>query len=160
MEIYGITIHGVKGSCRGIYAEKIGDAAEALEKAALDRDHEFIIANNQRFVDEISNLMSEIEYVFERGGLGQKPAKSKPDDALLKKLFDACNQFDIDEIDTVMAAIESYEYLSDDGLTVWIRESLDRGQYKGIKEKLSTLVTITEVDASVAAAHSDGDDKG
>jgi len=146
MEIYGITVHGIKGASRGIYAERIGNAAEALEKAALDRNHDFIAAHNQGFIEMINRLMSDIEYTLAGSGMKQKPAKDKPDDSLLAKLLDACINFDIDEIDAAMAMIESFEYNADNGLTTWIRESLDRGQYKSVKDKLSTLVTTTEVE--------------
>jgi len=36
--------------------------------------------------------------------------------------------------------IESYKYISDEGLVSWLRESIDQGKYKNVHEKLSELI--------------------
>jgi len=144
LDIYGVTIHGIKSSSHGIFASNIGLAADALEKAAYSGDFNYILSNNQMFLDKITKLLDDIEVMLSKSGMEQKQIKVKPEETLLIKLHDACENFDIDEIDTIMADIEQFDYLSDDGLVVWIRENIDQGLYRGVKEKLSTIIKNTE----------------
>jgi len=145
LDEYAVTVHGIKGSSRGIFAQKAGDEAEALENAAKAGDFEFVSTHNDRFLDKLIKLLVNIEYMLSKSGIGQKPTKDKPDKALLDKLLDACNSFDIDEIDTLMSAIENYEYISDDGLAIWLRENIDQGKYTSVKDKLLSLTNKKEV---------------
>jgi len=144
LDIYGITIHGIKSSSRGIFAEQIGNEAEALEKAAYSGNYDFVNANNQDFLDNINKLLEDIESVIAGSGIEQKPKREKPEKSLLIKLLNACERFDIDDIDTIMAEIEQYEYTTDDGLVFWLRENIDQGIYKSVKEKLATLTKDRE----------------
>jgi len=145
MITYGVTIHGIKGSSRGIFAARIGDEAEALEKAANSGDYSFIQENNQKFLDNITTLLINIENALVKTRVDEKATRDKPKPVLLKKLHDACESFDIDEIDTVMAEIELYDYTADEGLVAWLRDNFNQGKYKGVKEKLTTLINDMEV---------------
>ncbi|MDR2558745.1 MAG: response regulator, partial [Oscillospiraceae bacterium] len=136
---YAVMVHGIKGSSRGIFAEEAGNEAEALENAAIAGNYNFVSANNQKFIDILHCLLTNIENVLVKNLKEQKPVKDKPDEVILNKLLDACGSFDIDEIDAAMAIIENYDYSSDDGLSVWLRENIDQGKYKDVKEKLSLL---------------------
>ena len=140
MVTYGVTIHGIKGSSYGIHAQKIAEAAEALENAANNNDIEYINANNQKFLDDITTLLINIERALLKYRTVKKAIKDKPDISILKKLFSACDSFDIDEIDTAMAEIELYEYNKDDGLALWLRENINQGKYKILKEKLAAVI--------------------
>jgi len=140
LDTYGVTVHGIKGSSRGVFADKCGDEAEALERAADSGDYGFILANNQSFCDTTYQLLADIEDALAKCGLGQKPKMDRPEPALLANLLSACKNFDIDKIDDVMKAIESYEYVSDDGLSEWLSEKLVQGKYKAVKERLEELV--------------------
>jgi signal transduction histidine kinase/CheY-like chemotaxis protein/HPt (histidine-containing phosphotransfer) domain-containing protein len=145
LDSYAITVHGIRGSSAGIFAEEAEHAAEALENAAKAGDHEFILTNNPGFISLISKLISDIGDALAKSGIKEKPIKDKPDAASLTKLLSACNSFDIDEIDAVMTEIESYEYASDDGLAGWLRETVDQGDYDGIIKKLSAIFNGMEV---------------
>jgi CheY-like chemotaxis protein len=136
-EAYTVTVHGIKGSSHGIFAEKAGSAAESLEKAALAGDMNYINANNQSFIDMVRRLLNDIEKVIKKNEKEKKPEKDKPDPEILARLRDACDSFDIDEIDAAIDALESYIYTADDGLTARLRENIDKGKYKKIKDELS-----------------------
>ena len=140
LDKYAVTVHGIKGSSRGILAENVGNKAEALEKAAIAGDYNFVSTTNQRFLGIIIQLLSDIEDALFKSGRNNKAVKEKPDKALLSRLLNACISFDIDEIDTVMAGIESFNYTSDEGLADWLRDSIDQGKYKTIEEKLSLIL--------------------
>ena len=45
----------------------------------------------------------------------------------------------MDGADAAMAEIEAYEYDSDDGLAVWLRQNIDQMNFSQIKERLSEL---------------------
>ena len=140
---YAVIVHGIKGSSRGILADELGDEAEALENAAVRGDYDYVTANNQRFLDMTLRLFADIEDSLLNYDSKQKPVKDKPDSMLLSGFLKACNDFDIDEMDRVMTEMEFFEYTSDDGLTIWLRECLDQGKYKDIQERLSVLLPFS-----------------
>jgi len=142
LDTYAVTIHGIKGSSRGIFALKAGDAAETLELAAKAEDYDYITTNNSSFLEMLETLLNNIEDSLEKSGVERKPVKDKPDTELLKKLLNACNNFDIDEMDAVMGVIGSFEYTSDGGLAVWLGESLGQGKYRIVKDKLIDLIKL------------------
>jgi len=63
---YAITVHGIKGASRGIFAEEIGARAEALEKAANANDYEYIAAHNMYFIEAVEALISALDSMFKR----------------------------------------------------------------------------------------------
>ena len=135
---YAITVHGIKGSSRSICAESIGDKAEALEKAAKAGDVDFVIANNADFINAVENLIIDLKDALDNVTI-PKPKKDKPDRVALDKLVAACDANDIDKVDTIMEEIDYYEYESDDGLALWLRENVDEANFTQIKEKLATI---------------------
>ena len=142
---YAITIHGIKGSSHGIYADTVGAKAEALEEAAKAGDFDFVSANNRTFIETTGKLVDDIEDLLGTDTGDPKPKKDKPDTELLSKVLAACKNYDIEKIDEVMAEIDSYEYESDAGLAVWLRDNIDHLNYELIVEKLSDLINKTEV---------------
>ncbi|MCL1808928.1 MAG: ATP-binding protein [Clostridiales bacterium] len=137
---YSITVHGVKSSSRGIYANDVGNMAEALEMASKDGDFAFVEAKNPELIEATEKLIANIEGVLARMDAGkQKPAKERPDKEMLAKLLVACEDYDMDGVDDAMAKIESFEYRSDDGLAAWLRDNVDRMNLTQIMEKLSAI---------------------
>jgi len=145
LSAYAVTVHGIKGSSRGICAETLGDMAESLEKAAKAGDSDFVSANNAIFIEKAYELISEIEeaaqFFF--------PAKPKtraeePDPDLLKKLLEACTLFNTDEIDVLVAELDSYEYETGGGLIADIVNSAYKYDYSDMKEKLSSMLSDKE----------------
>jgi len=60
LESYRITVHSIKGSGRGIGAEKLGDMAEKLEFAARDGDIAFVEANNGVLIETMEKLIADL----------------------------------------------------------------------------------------------------
>ena len=140
LENYAVTVHGIKGSSRGIMAENIGNKAEALEKAAIAGDFDFVSSTNPRFLGVLTQLLLDIEDAVLKSGKNEKPVKNKLDNELLNRLYIAAENYDIDEIDSVMAEIESHNYKQDEGLSAWLRDNVDQGKYRLIADKLSSLL--------------------
>ncbi|MCL2265104.1 MAG: transporter substrate-binding domain-containing protein [Treponema sp.] len=137
---YKIKIHGIKGSSLDIYADKIGKEAIALDEAAKTGNIEFINEHNNEFLESAWNLVNEIDnLLFKLEIENPKPKKDKPDENLLVMLYTACKEYDINKADKAIEEIEKFKYESDDGLADWLRENIDRMDFKQIVQKLSFL---------------------
>lgn len=134
---YAVAVHGIKGSARGIFADCAADEAEALEMAAKSGDFAFVEKSNPHFIQTVSKLVADIDNTLAKCGVSVRACKAAPDEALLKKLYDACLSMDIDKMDSAMSKIEGFEYTADDGLVAWLRGKLDQGKYKDIADMLS-----------------------
>jgi len=139
---YAIIVHGIKGSSRGICADLIGAKAEALEKAANEGNIDFVIKNNANFIDTAEKLFMSLEDLFkEIASENSKPKKDKPDKAILIKLLNSCKEYDMDGVDEAMIEIEKYEYDSDNGLAIWLRENVEQMNFEHIIEKLAVITS-------------------
>jgi CheY-like chemotaxis protein len=137
---YAITVHGIKGSSQGIFAEAIGAQAEALEHAAKSGDFAFVSANNPKFLEAAHTLISGLEGVLGKISMDSpKPKKDKPDEAVLAKLLAACDNYDMDGVDAALTEIERYAYENDSGLAAWLRENAELMNFQQIIEKLRVV---------------------
>ena len=135
---YGTIVHGIKGSSGGICAEEVAVMAEALEKAALARDYDYIKANNEALVDTAKKLISDIEEMLDRlSADNQKPKKDKPDADVLDRLRQACENYEMSNVDAALDELELYDYESDGELVVWLRENAEQMNFDEIIERLS-----------------------
>ena len=138
---YAVKVHGIKGSSRGICAEAIGNSAEALEKAALAEDLDFVTGNNAVFHGEIALLIKDISQVLEKiAEKKNKPLKEAPDSAVLKKLIEASENYDMDGVDMALSELEKYDYQRDQDLVKWLREQAESPEFKNISEKLESII--------------------
>jgi len=140
---YSIIVHGIKGAGRVIGANTVGAKAEDLEKAAGAGDFKFVNENNAEFLEDTLKLISELDDVIEKidtMSAGEKPKKDKPDKDVLAQLLTACDNYNIDGVDAAMAMINMYEYESDGGLAVWLKENAAQFNFTQIKEKLLNIL--------------------
>ena len=139
---YKIKVHGIKGACYDIFADKAGVDAEDLEKAAVRGDYEYISKHNSPFIDatslfldDIDNMLLEISAI--KSGSEFKQKKDKIDSESLEKLIKACENYDMSGVDDVMEEIELYSYESDSELATWLRENADLINFSEIIGRLS-----------------------
>ena len=138
---YAITVHGIKGSSRSVCADRVGDMAEALEKAAKAGDFDFVRTHNPDFIKTVDELIAYIDdLTANMSSASSKPLKEKPDSETLSALLAACKNYDMDGVDAAMEQMEKFEYESDGELATWLRTNVDRMNFKQIEEKLSALV--------------------
>jgi len=138
---YGITVHGIKGSCRGICAASLGDLAEALEKAAKAGNLSYVTDNNAAFIEKTEKLIADVEdLIRKKTPQIKKPKKDKPDRKELLKLMTACEEYQMDIVDLAMTEIEKYEYETEADLVLWLRENVDQMNFVEIAEKLNPIV--------------------
>jgi len=141
---YETIVHGIKGSSRGIFADEIADLAESLEKAAHEGNYAYIAVLNGKFTNIARRLISDIEGMLQKIQNGNhKPRKDKPDKEILNKLREACINYEMTIVDTVIAELEAFEYESDSELVVWLRKNVEQTNFDEIADRLSAL-TIKE----------------
>jgi len=141
LDSYQRAAHSIKGMSRSIFAGQIGEDAAMLEKAAREKDLSYIDKHNSAFLAVVQKLVSQLDDMI--AGIdaeNPKPKKDKPDSELLVKLCSACKAYSMDGVDAAMDEIEKYEYTSDGGLAVWLRENVDKIAFARIVEKLSVIV--------------------
>jgi HPt (histidine-containing phosphotransfer) domain-containing protein len=138
---YAVTVHGLRGSSYSIYAGEIAGRAEALELAAKAGDFAAVREGNPSFLDAVDVFLTDLggllAAVPERGK--EKPLKTAPDNAQLKKLLEACRQFGTTGMEESMAELERFRYEFDGELIVWLREQLDSLEYEAIQKRLENL---------------------
>ena len=135
---YAITVHGIKSSSLSIGAALVGEQAAALEKAAKEKNVDFVKAENGRFMQNAETLLAHIGAFLE--GLlddeGQKPLVAEPDTETLEKLKDACMNFDIDGVDETIAALKAFRYESGGDLVEWLENHVAQMKFREIIERL------------------------
>jgi signal transduction histidine kinase/DNA-binding response OmpR family regulator/HPt (histidine-containing phosphotransfer) domain-containing protein len=134
---YAITVHGIKGSSRGISAEALGQRAEELEHAAKAGNADLVREKNEGFIQaaegfirDLSALVAVLEENLD------KPRKAAPDPALLARIREAAEQYDMGGLDSAMEELEQWVYESDDGLVPWLREQIGRSEFEEITKRL------------------------
>jgi PAS domain S-box-containing protein len=139
---YAVTVHGVKGSCYGICADEAGRMAEALELSAKSGDFARVMAGNETFIGKAEELLSQLSALAKsaddvckatESGKNEQPS---PDRALLAKMLEASQNYDIDAMQAVMDELEQYKYESGGELITWLKERLVNFGYEEISEKL------------------------
>ena len=136
---YRVTVHGLKGSSRTIGADAVGAMAETLEKAADVGDFVFIRANNQPFLEATEKLLAALSAALQ-GQATPKPVKDEPDAEALEALRQACENFDIDQMNQTMQTLAEYTYCPGPGadLMTWLEEKTFCLDFQGIAKRLET----------------------
>ena len=135
---YSITVHGLKGSSYGIFANEIGKKAEELETFAKAGDLASVQAANDNFIKLTESLLSAIGELLKKTDAG-KAAKKKvpaPDPVLLANLLDAAKRYKTTIMENILEEIESHDYESGGELVAWLREQMDNLEYDSICSRL------------------------
>ena len=66
----------------------------------------------------------------------EKPRKDKPDEALLKKLLVACDDYDMDTVEEIVAELGQYEYVTDNDLIIDIVNSAKQFDFTDIIDRI------------------------
>jgi signal transduction histidine kinase/CheY-like chemotaxis protein len=139
---YTITVHGLKGSSAGIYADAVARQAAALEQAARKKDWRFIKLNNDPFIKDVDKLLERLrEYLA--AVTEQKDEKSvlpQPDPALLRELADASKRYKANIMEEILGKLEMSRYESGGELVQWLREQMDNLEYDVIRERLESEI--------------------
>ncbi|MCL2817494.1 MAG: ATP-binding protein, partial [Clostridiales bacterium] len=145
---YAITVHGIKGSSRGICAEDAGAKAEALEHAAKAGNFDFVRENNPAFLETVWKLVSDLDDMLVKiEAENPKPMIAEPDKKLLKRLATACRSYDMSTVDAIMEELEKYKYETGGELLAWLKDNVGLLNFTEIIEKIAAILAETEDDA-------------
>jgi CheY-like chemotaxis protein len=137
LEDYAIIVHGINGSSRGVFANLVSELAKDLEKAAKEKDLDFVIRNNAAFIKSVRGFIAKIDEALSNiNAETTKKKKDKPDRGLLLKLAAACDEYDINEADGIISELERFDYDSGNELIAWLKENVEDGYLEEIKEKI------------------------
>jgi signal transduction histidine kinase/DNA-binding NarL/FixJ family response regulator len=137
LDRYAVTVHGIKGSSRGIAAGAVGDQAEALEKAAKAGDGAFVTANTAGFIAAAEALIAGLQKALDAAENREaKPLREKPDPELLKRIAAAAAAYNISALDTALEELEQFRYQTGDDLGAWLRDRVECSEFEEIQQRL------------------------
>ena len=142
LEAYGIEVHGVKGSCYGISANKEGDMARELEMAAKEGDFAKVSAWNAPFIEAVNTLVGKLQALLDEieGGSVTGQKRPEPDKATLASMLQASRDFDVERMQEALKALEQYEYEGGGDLVKWLGEQVTAFGYDKIEERLASIL--------------------
>jgi CheY-like chemotaxis protein len=141
---YTITVHGIKGSCYGICATQVGDLARELETAAKAQDLGKIMELNNQFINLAEKLVDELKILFPKKEEKAKLEKKAPDPAVLQKLLNAAQSYNINIMFEVMDELEQFRYSADDDLVSQLRQATENYDYTEVIELINSVFNTEE----------------
>jgi len=133
--VYAISVHGIKGASFGIGAKDAGLYAEKLERLAKAGEMSQVKVENAGFIEIMKNLLDSIDSALELyASKNKKPVKFQPDPELLLELRDACEEYDVRKIDSIMTDLQSFEYENGGDLVSWLHGQVDDMNFSRISE--------------------------
>ncbi|MCL1931618.1 MAG: ATP-binding protein, partial [Treponema sp.] len=135
---YSITVHGLKGSSYGIFANDIGKMAQELEGYAKAGDFASVEAKNADFIKMTEATLQELGDLLEKVNVkkGIKPKIAMPDTTLLSRLLEAAKRYKSTVMEEILEELEAYSYESGGELVLWLREQIDNLEYDAICSRL------------------------
>jgi PAS domain S-box-containing protein len=123
---YVISVHGLKGTCAGIGAEAIREAAFNLETIAREGNLDGVLAGNDKLISDTEVIVANVKaWLDQYYALHSKPRLKAPDRDVLVKLRQSCENYNMGSIDKAMAELESADYEEGADLVAWLREKID-----------------------------------
>ena len=144
LDSYGIAVHGLRGSSKGIGAEKLGAQAKELEKAAARGDLNYVLANNDAFVEAAEKLVADIGAFLDSvsasmtGGV-ERPERAEPDREVLRGILRACDGYDMPALRKGIEDISAFRYVSCPDLAQWMTEQSHLSNFDEIRARVVSL---------------------
>jgi PAS domain S-box-containing protein len=135
---YVITVHGLKGTSAGIGAEEIRAQALELENLSRAGDLQGVLAKNNKLIANTEVIVANVKAWLEQyDSKNAKPRQKTPDKALLAKLRQCCENYDMSGIDEIMAELDKTDYEEDADLIAWIKEKIVISEIDEVAERLA-----------------------
>jgi signal transduction histidine kinase/DNA-binding response OmpR family regulator len=142
LEAFRVAVHSIKGSGRSIGAEKLGGLAEQLEKAAVNKNLEYIKTGKDHFIEVAEQFIADLENFLKtiKDVSGpEKPEKESPDPQLVEAILSACNAYDIDALKKAIEGLAAYSYPSYPDLVEWLWDHAGRSDFEAIQKRLASM---------------------
>jgi signal transduction histidine kinase/DNA-binding NarL/FixJ family response regulator/HPt (histidine-containing phosphotransfer) domain-containing protein len=135
---YMITVHGLKGISLNLGANLVGMHAKELEYAAKANNLDFVQSHNEGFIASMEKFVADLRGLLKQTDTEEeKPQKDAPDPALLKKIQEASEDYDMETLEEALTALEAFSYRSENSLVPWLREQADKSDFKAIQNQLT-----------------------
>jgi len=135
---YVISVHGLKGTSAGIGAEEIRAAALELENLSRAGDLQGVLGKNEKLIADAEVIVANVKTWLEAyDAKNAKPKQKAPDSALLAKLRQYCESYNMSGIDEVMSELAAYDYEEDADLVAWLKEKIDVSEIDEAAQRLS-----------------------
>jgi PAS domain S-box-containing protein len=134
---YVITVHGLKGTSAGIGAETIREAALELETKSRAGDLQGVLAKNDKLIADTQVVVANITaWLDQYDAINAKPHVKAPNRALLAKLRQCCESYDMSGIDEAMAELEKNDYEEGGDLVAWLKKKIDISEIDEVAARL------------------------
>ncbi len=112
---YTIRVHALKSSSRQIGAMELGSMAETMEKAGKAGDIDAIRAGNSQTMVKFLKLLSDLSeyYGVEEDDSDKSPIEAEVLGGMLDELAAACDDLDMDGMESVSDRLKQYSYDED-----------------------------------------------
>jgi signal transduction histidine kinase/DNA-binding response OmpR family regulator len=147
LQEYAVAVHGLKGSCYGICADRAGAMAQTLEHMAKTGDAPGIRKEHPAFIVLVEKLLGDLETLLAEA-LSEKNTKQRaaaPGGLLLDKLLDACKYYRLSQMEEIIPELESCEYERGGELVRDLRKMMDNLEYEAMTEVLEKQNQLMEV---------------
>ncbi|MDR1857223.1 MAG: response regulator [Desulfovibrio sp.] len=143
---YVIAVHGLKGSCLVIGAEKVAGLAKELEEAGKGGDMERILGENEGLVAMAEELVSRLKDLLESSGASRerREVRAWPDMAVLRRLLEGARQYRFNEMEDALKELLRYDYDQGRELVEWLEEKVGGIEYDEVEERLSRIRNLPE----------------
>ena len=142
LEQYTICVHGLKSSSYNICADEIGDLAAKLEHVARGGNSRWVMTETPVLVQNVEDLLLSLDRFLSMAEADKAPKEIKevPDRMILSRLREACIQFDIEQMELLVAELEACHYRQKGDAVVWLREQIGKLEYILVAEWLEAYL--------------------
>ena len=141
---FAIEIHGMKAVLYNIGAEALGDEARQLEFAAKSDDTDYCKENYPLLEEKLRTLSRNLTALFPLQEQSLRPGSIGTLAETLKKVHAACENFDINAINTFMNSISSFNWDSEiiQKKILEIVNDMENLEYNEMSNKLTALMEM------------------
>ena len=145
LRAFAIEIHGIKGALFSIGAETLAEEAGQLEYAAKSDDAEYCKKNYPHLEEKLRTLSRNLAALFPQRERNSRKGNVKELAEILIKAQEACNNFDISTVNTILNPFASYEWDNEiiKDILSNIISDMDNLEYDGINSRITQLLEIT-----------------
>jgi len=139
---YVITVHGLKGASAGIGAEQIRKAALELENKSRAGDLQGVLEKNSKLIADTQAVMANITaWLRKYDSQNAKPRLKAPDRALLARLKECCDKYDMSGIDEAMSELGKNDYEENADLAAWLKKKIEISEIDEAAARLAEVLS-------------------
>lgn len=136
---YAVTVHGLKGVCFSLGADRAGEQARELELRARAGDGCFVADNHGAFSTVIETLVGDLARLLAKLP-ARKPVMRAPEPALLARIREAAEVYDVRSLERDIALLGKCSYTDEPDIVSWLRMQSLKSNFSAIAARLAKAV--------------------